>query len=180
MNTLLIGLRGCGKTTVGRVLAARLRRPFIDLDEVVLASFSEPTVHAVWSVHGEPAWRAAEVRILVDHLRADGQVLALGGGTPMITAARQRMEAEQRAGRVRVVYLRCAANELARRLTRQPGDRPPLTGSDPVAEISPVLAAREPTYRRLADLELDVTDTLPEETAGQLLRWAFPAETDAE
>ena len=52
VNILLMGLRGSGKSAIGRLLAERLNRPFVDLDERVLATFDEPTVTAVWSAHG--------------------------------------------------------------------------------------------------------------------------------
>ena len=55
MIILLIGLRGCGKTTIGRELARRTERPFIDLDDIVLATFTETSVSDVWSARGEAA-----------------------------------------------------------------------------------------------------------------------------
>ncbi len=173
MNTLLMGLRGCGKSTIGRRLAELQRRPFIELDERVLATFAASSVHAAWAVHGEDAWRDAEVRMLTKTLDADDQVVALGGGTPIIPAARQRIAAQQRAGRAKVIYLRCATDELVRRLAHDPGDRPSLTQGDPAQETAAVLAQREPTYRELADLEYDVTDTAPEEAAKGLIELAF-------
>ncbi len=168
MNILLMGLRGSGKTTVGRMLAETLGRRFVDLDQSVLESFSAATVHDVWSSRGEPAWRAAEARVLETILHNDGLVVALGGGTPMIGAARRVIEAEQLRERAAVIYLRCTVAELARRLTGETADRPSLTGRDPVEEIGDVLAAREPTFRRLADLERDVTGVTPEQIVEML------------
>ena len=155
MNTFLIGPRGCGKSTIGRALSRRLGRPFVELDERVLAAFPEGSVREVWSVHGEGAWREAEIAALVATLAADDQVVALGGGMPMIQAARQRIEAERKAGRARVIYLRCSTEVLVRRLAAAPGDRPGLTGADLLEEVATILAEREPTYRDLADLEYD-------------------------
>ncbi len=160
-NILLMGLRGSGKTTIGRLLAESMRRVFVDLDERVLATFAETSVHAVWHIHGENAWREAERRTLEAVLDDVDQVVALGGGTPMIDTLRQRLEQERQTDRVRLVYLRCATDELTLRLAGKAGDRPSLTGADVVEEIPVVLAAREPTYRRLADLEIDVTITTP-------------------
>jgi shikimate kinase len=165
VNILLIGLRGCGKTTIGRELARRTRRPFIDLDDLVLATFSEPSVSDVWSAHGEAAWRRAEASVLDEVLRAADQVVALGGGTPMIDEARRCISSRQGAGAATVVYLRCDVDELAGRLSGEVGDRPSLTGADPVDEIQAVLEAREPTYRRLADVVYDVTGVSPEAAA---------------
>ena len=81
-----------------RALSKRLGHPFVELDERVLAAFPEGSVREVWSVHGEAAWREAESAALVATLAADEQVVALGGGTPMIPAARQRIEADRKFG----------------------------------------------------------------------------------
>jgi shikimate kinase len=165
VNILLIGLRGSGKSTIGRELAARTDRPFVDLDERVLATFAEASVTAVWSAHGEPAWRTAEAAVLERVLDAADQVVALGGGTPMIEDARRRIDACRQAGVARVVYLRCDPDQLARRLARDGGDRPSLTGAGPIEEIRTVLEAREPTYKQLADVVYDVTRATPEAAA---------------
>ena len=87
MNTLLIGPRGCGKSTIGRRLAEQVGWPFVELDERVLEKFAESTVKAVWSARGQEAWRKAEDEALGAVLADDHQIVALGGGTPMITAA---------------------------------------------------------------------------------------------
>ncbi len=172
MNILLMGLRGSGKSAVGRLLAERLDRPFVDLDERVLATFEEPTVTAVWSVHGEPAWRAAEARVLGELLGQSIGVIALGGGTPMVEGARCDLEAARESGNARIIYLRCDVSELQRRLAAQT-DRPSLTGADPVHETANVLQTREPVYRRLADHEYDVTSTPPAGVAEALAELLF-------
>ncbi len=170
MNTLLIGPRGCGKSSVGQRLADLLQQPFVELDDRVLATFAEPSVHEVWSVHGEPAWRTAEVQQLNRILEKDGQVVALGGGTPMIDAAQQRLQDERRAGRAWLIYLACPASDLRRRLENNLGDRPSLTGAGSLEELDEVLRAREPTYRRLADLIVAATTRGPDEIAAQLAK----------
>jgi shikimate kinase len=67
------------------------------------------------------------------------------------------------------VFLSCAVPELQRRLREQGGgDRPSLTGADPVSEVATVLEARLPTYRELADVEIDVTRHSPETAASRV------------
>jgi shikimate kinase len=150
-NILLMGARGSGKTTVGRALSLRLDFPFVDLDDVVLARFEEASVTEVWKHRGEAAWRRAEAEMLESTLAETGQVVGLGGGTPMIEACASLIEAERAAGRVWTAYLACSAEVLAGRLRAARGDRPSLTGGDPADEIVTVVIARDATYRRLAD-----------------------------
>jgi len=158
MLVVLIGARASGKTSLGRRLAAAHALQFIDLDDRVLARFEESTVSEVWATHGEAAWRAgeaAEVRALLGEPDGPGRVVALGGGTPMIDAARGLLEAARAKGRARIVYLRASATRLAERLRAAGGDRPTLTGADVAAEAAGILAAREPVYLALADATCD-------------------------
>ena len=168
MNTLLMGPRGCGKSSVGQRLADILEQPFVELDARVLEIFAEDSVQEVWVVHGEPAWRAAEVGQLNRALEEDGQVVALGGGTPIIDEAHQRLQDEQEAGRARLIYLRCEVGELRRRLEGNLGDRPALTEAGLLNELEAVVRDREPIYCRLADLVVQATLRSPDEIAAQL------------
>ena len=74
MNLILIGLRGSGKTTVGRMVAVRLTRPFVDLDDVVAVRMGAATVAQAWRKHGEPKFREEETRALRDALKNNDQV----------------------------------------------------------------------------------------------------------
>jgi shikimate kinase len=168
VNTLLIGARASGKSAIGRLLARRLVRPFVDLDDLALVRFAEATVQEVWTAHGEAAWRQAELKALTDVLTDDGQIVAMGGGTPMIDEARERVDSARRAGRARVVYLQCSAAELSKRLRRMPGDRPSLTGADPADEIADVLATRERTYRTMSDFVVESDRMSPEMAADRI------------
>jgi shikimate kinase len=175
MNILLLGARGCGKTTIGRLLAVGCGRRFVDLDDRVVARFDESTVQAIWATHGEAAWREAEVEALRQTLRTDDQVIALGGGTPAIDGARALIEAGRRHGRLIVVYLQCAADVLAGRLQDEPGDRPSLTGSSVSEEIAAVLARREPIYEALADHICQTAHEGPQAVVSSLLKRLPPA-----
>ncbi len=171
MVIVLLGARGCGKSTIGRAVARRAGLPFVDLDELTLRRFSESSVVRVWQRWGESAWRDAEAAALAEAIDLNRAVLALGGGTPMISSARSALAERGRIGRALLIYLRCDPEELARRLEEDgwgkggAGDRPSLTGLEPAAEVRSVLAEREPVYRELAELELDVTKGSPEEAA---------------
>lgn len=169
-NLILMGLRGSGKSTLGSLVAARLARPFIDLDDRVMARLGFETVARAWDAVGEPAFRiaeASELRAVLDE-HPHGLVLALGGGTPTAPGAADALRAHAAAGAA-LVYLRCTPAELRARLSRPAAgageaaagvhsagpNRPSLTGRDPLDEIEEVFQRRDPLYRGLATRVLE-------------------------
>ena len=168
-NLILIGYRGSGKTSVGRMIADQLWKAFVDIDQAICDRFGGRTVAEIWATDGESAYRAVEVEVTREACAGAGQVIALGGGTLMQAGAREAVEA---ADAVRV-YLRCEPEELNRRISGDPqtaGLRPSLTGQGGgLDEITAVLAEREPVYRAVADAEFDVTHTGLNETARHLI-----------
>ncbi len=155
-HLVLMGLRGSGKSTVGRALADGVGWPLVDLDSMVLDHLECNTVKEVWDRVGESGFRAAEVDMLKAVLSTSPHVVALGGGTPtapgaadLITDSRDRDEAF-------VVYLRCTPEELVSRLSGKVNDnRPPLLGIDTLDEMAAVFDRRDPLYSRLADLIIE-------------------------
>jgi shikimate kinase len=175
MNVILIGYRGCGKTSVGRKLASSLWKDFVDVDDHTRQRFDNDTIANIWATHGEPAWRAAEVEVTRELCAKDDLVIGLGGGTLMQSEARAAVESAD----AKRIYLKCAVPELARRIEADEataGARPSLTqaaGGAAVSasqEIATVLAEREPVYRAVADSEFDVTHCSVDEVVRHLLR----------
>jgi len=165
MNVLLIGPRASGKSTIGPALARLLGRPFVELDDLALRATGLASVHDVWRQRGEMAWRDAEAACFHTAIHTDGQVIALGGGAPMIAAIQNAVQAARRHRRAVVAYLSCEVGELQRRLSSQSGDRPSLTGIDPVDEVEVVLEDRKATYDALADFVCHTAHATPEESA---------------
>jgi shikimate kinase len=174
-NLLLIGLRGSGKSTVGRLAAARLDRPLIDLDRETLNVLGLPTASEAFRRVGEPSFRAAEMMALEQVLDTTGQVIALGGGTPTALGAADRLQAERDAGRAWIAYLHAPPATLRSRLAGDDlANRPGLLGPDPVGEVDRVYALRDPIYRPLADVIIEVGESTPQEAADRVVR-AFQA-----
>ncbi len=170
MNIVLIGYRGSGKTTIGRKLADKLWKQFVDVDRVACQRFGIESIAEIWQQHGEPAWREMEVNVVREATRNDEQVIALGGGTLMQPGARQAVEEAQDTRRI---YLYCQADELNRRIEADPqsaATRPNLTahggGAD---EVRAMLAEREPVYLAVADHVFDVTHVDPDEAVRHLI-----------
>lgn len=168
-NIVLMGLRGSGKSTLGRLLAARTGRTFVDLDDITPRLLGEKTVRDAWETYEEYDFREAETEALLESLQHPGQVIALGGGTPTAPGADKVLKDFQERDEVTLVYLRADAPTLRRRLSQMDNsDRPSLTGDDPLEEIEHVMNARDGLYRELAD-GLIQTDELTEDEVIDLL-----------
>jgi shikimate kinase len=174
-DIILIGLRASGKSTLGPALAGKLRRRFVDLDEEVAVLLGVPVAGDAIRALGLDAFRAAEVRALTRLLERRGRrrpfVLALGGGTPTAPGAAEFLASARERGDVRILYLRATITTLKERLKADPGNRPSITGADPVKEVSELFKARDPLYRQLADHVIDAEQT-PGRVTQALLRAA--------
>jgi shikimate kinase len=164
-RVLLAGLRASGKSTIGPRLAERLfpgaAGAFADLDALTLAELGADSVAQAWARVGQRGFREAEARALMGVLRRDvpprGLVLALGGGTPTATGVPDLIEAERQRAPLVVVYLHATPALLQARLRRTDlALRPGITGDDPIAEVARLYAERDPLYRRLADVVVEV------------------------
>lgn len=146
-NVFLVGLRGSGKTTVGRLLAERLGVPFLDTDEAVFRLAGQDIAHIV-ARQGWDAFRAMESQVLRDVCGRKGQVVATGGGIVLDPANRELL---LKSGVV--FYLLVDVQTLARRLAESPmaAQRPPLSGLAPEQEIGRCMEERGPLYMSLAD-----------------------------
>ncbi len=138
-NLLLVGFMGTGKSTLGRLLARRWGRPFVDTDEVV-ERLAGKTIPEIFAQDGEPAFRALERQVVESHLPSSGAVIACGGGL----VVPEGMGALVAAKGV-VVTLFASAESILRR-TEKRGHRPLLEGPDPETRIRELLASREKAY----------------------------------
>lgn len=153
----LLGLRGAGKSTIGRALAARRGVPFVELDQRIEDVAGLPLA-ALFELHGEAHYRRLEREVLAALLATPGSmVLATGGSlvTSPDTYALLRRHA-------RTVWLRARPEEHWSRVVAQ-GDRRPMAGkAHAFAELGALLAAREPLYAR-ADQVVDTSARLVED-----------------
>lgn len=151
-HLVLMGLRGSGKSTLGRALAAALGAPCTDLDERTAARLGATTAGEAFRRFGENAFRTAESEALEEVLAATPCILALGGGTPTAPGAADLIACARREGRAYVVFLDPPLDVLTARLRVETGDRPSLTGRGVIEEMEEVAARRRPLYAALADL----------------------------
>jgi XRE family aerobic/anaerobic benzoate catabolism transcriptional regulator len=162
---VFVGLRGAGKTTVGRAVATRLGAPFFEVDEVIEARAGMP-LGTLFSEHGVERYRALEKVVVEELLAGEGRVVLATGGslvTDFDLWAHVRRHAQ-------TVWLRARAESHLRRVEAQGDTRPTRGRADALAELRGLLAAREPLYAA-ADLTLD-TDRLDRlETVWAVLGW---------
>jgi shikimate kinase len=172
-NIVLIGYRAVGKSTIGALLAARLGRPFVDLDAVFEAEAGQ-SIAAFVEQAGWPAFRQREQELVRRYAGQRGLVIATGGG---VVLAPENIALLRASGRL--IWLKAAPATIRARLhqdPRQVSDRPSLTGQGTVAEIDAVLAAREPLYAAAADLTLEVDEVPPEAVVAAILDRRAPGE----
>jgi shikimate kinase len=151
-NLVLVGPMGAGKSVVGRRLAARLGRPFVDLDAAIEADAGR-TVAAIFADEGEPGFRVREAAMLAARLARRGQVIATGGGVVLDAGNRRLLQ----SGPL-VAWLRTGVE--AQRLRLQAcTERPLLQVVDPAARLQQLARERTPLYAQVASLVLD-TDAL--------------------
>jgi shikimate kinase len=161
MSIILIGYRGSGKTTVGRKLADRLGKKFVDADDLIVAKAGK-TIREIFAEQGEAGFRVLEAQVVRDLAGSQNQVIGLGGGALRLKGNRRAISGKNH----QIIYLTCEPLELLRRIEGDAGtsaNRPALTSLGGIEEIHKMLALREPIYKSIKTAELDVTHLTPEQ-----------------
>jgi shikimate kinase len=159
-----MGLSGSGKSTVARLLAARLGWELFDTDAWIVAQVGRP-IHEIFAQDGEPVFRAWERRAVATACARARRVIALGGGAPVDGQNFARLRAS-----CALVWLRATPETLVARLRAAGDEVRPLLAGDPLTCLRALLAAREATYSQ-ADLALDTDALTPEQAAAQIAAW---------
>lgn len=148
MMVSLIGMPGCGKSTVGRQLARRLQWPFEDADARIEQRIG-CSIRSFFEHEGELRFRDIEAETLDELTKGPAGVLSTGGGAVLRSENRQVLR-----DRTQVIYLRSTPEELYRRL-RHDRNRPLLQVADPLRKLKELYAERDPLYRETAHFVLD-------------------------
>jgi shikimate kinase len=144
LSVSLVGMPGCGKSTVGRHLARQLGLHFVDADQSIENRIGMP-IRAFFEQQGEAAFRDIEQDVIDELTQAEqGQLLATGGGAVLRPSNRDALHS-----RTHVFYLRATPEELHRRL-RHDTHRPLLQVQDPLQRLRELYRERDPLYRRTA------------------------------
>ncbi len=159
-NVILVGFMGAGKSAVGRLLARRLGRCFVETDDMIVSREGR-SIPEIFRVDGEERFRQLETETLEALKLKSGEVVATGGGLP---CREGRMEALRELGIV--VWLAGDLDALLAR-ARRTGGRPMLAGRTE-AELEALYGARQPYYRR-AHITVETGGLGPDQVVARIL-----------
>lgn len=162
LNIILVGFMGTGKTTIGRALADRLKRDFVDMDVELEARAGKP-IPRIFAEDGEPVFRRMERALAVELSRRNNLVIAAGGG---IVLNADNIRDFSATGRV--ICLKAAPDEILRRVSGS-SQRPLLEQGDKSERIRNLLRARQPLYDAIP-AQVDTTGKNVDEIVAEVLK----------
>jgi len=160
-NIVLVGFSGTGKTVVGRLLAARLKRRFVDMDTVIADRLGE-SIPGIFARYGEGRYRDEEKLLVGELVSQKGLVIAAGGGT-ILDDKNYRLLAESGV----VVALRARPETIQKRLEGEEM-RALLQGADPLARIRELKAARRHVYDKVP-LQIKTDELSPAQVVDKII-----------
>lgn len=165
LRIALIGLRGAGKSTLGSMLAKEMTYRFVELDSEIEKDTGMPLAE-IFSFYGQAGFRAIEKRTLERMLKEprenDGAVISVGGGV-----VSEKETFDFLLSRCYTVWIKALPEEHMSRVMAQGDLRPMAANNQAMEDLRNILEAREPLYRK-ADLLLDTSGTLVEESFAKL------------
>jgi shikimate kinase len=160
-SIVLVGMMGAGKSSVGRRLALRLGIPFVDADHEIEKA-AGMSISDIFTIRGEPEFRAGEARVILRLLESGPQVLATGGGAFINPETRAAIAAKGIS-----IWLKADPDVLMKRIKRRQ-DRPLLRTEDPGATLRKLLEEREPIYEQ-ADLTVQSREVTHDRVVEEVL-----------
>lgn len=163
-HIILIGYMGCGKTTLGKKISFRKKIALLDTDKMIEQK-QRKTVSEIFDEDGEAAFRMMETECLKEIRNySDRYVISVGGGLPLKEENRKLLK---ELGCV--FYLRARPDTIYGRL-KNDTTRPLLRGDNPADKIREMIEARDPLYRKAADVIVDVDEKGYEKIIGEILK----------
>ncbi|TDR33012.1 shikimate kinase [Hydromonas duriensis] len=144
-NISLVGLMGSGKSTVGRLLAATLNRPFFDSDEEIIHR-TGASIPTIFEFEGEAGFREREAKMIQELSEKKQVIIATGGGAVLREDNRTALKKNSW-----VIYLSTTPEKLLVR-TRFDRNRPLLQNPDPLGTLKKMHEIRHPLYSQVADI----------------------------
>jgi shikimate kinase len=163
-NIALIGFMGTGKTETGKLLAERLGKRFIELDELIARNAGK-SISRIFDEDGEPRFRELESEAVKEVSRLDGVIISCGGG---IVTNHANVESLKR--NAVLVLLKASPKVILERTSADKTERPLLKTDDRLGRIRELLKSREALYESAADMVIDTDKMRPAEAAERIIR----------
>jgi shikimate kinase len=162
-NIALIGFMGTGKTAVGKALAAKLGKEFVETDAVIKERAGK-SVQEIFSLEGEITFREMEIETIKKVAAGKNAVIACGGGVVL-----NKINIDRLKQTGIVVLLTAAPAIILRRTSVDDGDRPLLNVADRQHQIAELLKFREPFYERAAEITVNTTSLNVNDVADKII-----------
>ena len=162
-SVALIGFMGAGKSSVGRVLAKKTGKTFVDIDRRIEKKAGK-TVARIFQEEGEPAFRAMEKAATETACGESGRVIACGGGVVL-----DRANVDNLKKKAVVVYLKTDGAVIKKRVASGKGKRP-LLAEKGTGAVEALMAVRRPLYEKAADITLDTSRLGIEDAADRIIQ----------
>lgn len=164
MNIVLIGLRGSGKTTVGKILAQKTDREFIEMDELVTRK-AGLTIPEIVEKYGWEKFRDIEEEVTGQLAKLDNIINASGGG---VVTREQNIARLKKKGVL--VWLQAGVDTLANRIGEDKGRPPLVEGRTGREDMEITFKERKALYQQAADLAVNTESKTPEEVAEGIIK----------
>ncbi len=159
----LIGFMGTGKTAVGKAVAEKLNREFVELDALIEQQAGK-SIPELFQQDGEVAFRELEIKVTKEVSGNKNLVIACGGGIVLNKINIDRLKKESV-----IVYLTASPRVILKRILDEGEERPLLNVPDQTLRIKELLKLRQPFYQRAADIKINTSRTDVDSVAEQII-----------
>jgi len=163
-NIALIGFMGTGKTAVGKMLAEKLNKQFMELDALIEQRTGK-TIPEIFQQYGEIAFRELEIEATRDAAERESTVIACGGGVVL-----NQINIDRLRRKSVIVYLTASPSVILERTSADTDERPLLVAEDKAARVAGLLKFRQPFYERAADITVETSRLDVGEVVGKIIK----------
>lgn len=164
MRIILIGFMGVGKTTIGKIIAKKLKLNFVDMDNYIEKREGK-SISKIFEEYGEQQFRELESESLKDLIKSDNIVISTGGGIVTTKENSDILKKEKI-----VIFLDANTQTILNNLSKEIDKRPLLSNSNNVEyTISNLLNERYEKYNSICDIKIDINEKNIEEVVSQIL-----------
>jgi shikimate kinase len=161
-NIAIIGLMGSGKSTIGALLAKKIRLNFVDIDEEI-EKRTNTTISEIFKKKGEPFFRKLETTTIEEFATKSNQIISTGGGA---VQNEQNLKILQQNSTL--IYLKTSLNVIFERIKNET-QRPLLQNSDPLGTLQELLEKRQKNYEK-ADIIVDTDNKTTDEIVNEIIK----------